>query len=82
VNRTDRLHAIGEALRRAGRRGRTADSLAAEFEVSTRTIKRDLASLMAQGLPMWARTGPGGGYVLDERGPSHRSTSPPHRLSP
>jgi predicted DNA-binding transcriptional regulator YafY len=68
VNRTDRLHAIGEALRRGGRRGRTADSLAAEFEVSTRTIKRDLASLMAQGLPMWARTGPGGGYVLDERG--------------
>ena len=68
MNRTDRLHAIGEALRRAGRRGRTADSLADEFEVSTRTIKRDLASLTAQGLPMRARTGPGGGYVLDERG--------------
>jgi predicted DNA-binding transcriptional regulator YafY len=67
VNRTERLHAIAEALRRAGRTGRTSDSLAAEFEISVRTVKRDLAALLAQGLPMWARTGPGGGYVLDER---------------
>ncbi|MDV3221249.1 helix-turn-helix transcriptional regulator [Intrasporangium sp.] len=67
MNRTERLHGLTEALRRAGRHGRTSESLAAEFEVSVRTVKRDLAALMTQGLPMWARTGPGGGYVLDER---------------
>jgi predicted DNA-binding transcriptional regulator YafY len=72
VNRTERLHALTESLRRAGRHGRTADSLAGEFEVSVRTVKRDLAALMSAGRPLWARTGPGGGFVLDER-----STLPP-----
>jgi len=67
VNRTERLHALTETLRRAGARGRTADQLAAEFEVTSRTIKRDLAALEAGGLPIWGRTGPGGGYGLAER---------------
>ena len=64
VNRTERLHAVAESLRRAGPRGRTAQRLAVEFEVTTRTIKRDLAALEAGGLPVWGRTGPGGGYAL------------------
>ena len=64
VNRTERLHAVAESLRRAGPRGRTAQRLAEEFEVTTRTIKRDLAALEAGGLPVWGRTGPGGGYAL------------------
>jgi predicted DNA-binding transcriptional regulator YafY len=67
VNRTDRLHAVTESLRRAGARGRTADQLAEEFEVTSRTIKRDLAALEASGVPIWGRTGPGGGYGLAER---------------
>jgi len=66
VNRTDRLHALSEELRRAGPRGRTAARLAGWLEVSTRTIKRDLAALQQAGLPVWAQAGPGGGYVLDE----------------
>jgi predicted DNA-binding transcriptional regulator YafY len=64
MNRTERLHAVTESLRRAGARGRTAQQLAEEFEVTTRTIKRDIAALEAGGLPVWGRTGPGGGYGL------------------
>ena len=65
MNRTDRLHALSEELRRAGPRGRTAAQLAGWLEVSTRTVKRDVAALQQAGLPVWAQSGPGGGYVLD-----------------
>jgi predicted DNA-binding transcriptional regulator YafY len=65
MNRTDRLHAIVEDLRRAGARGRTSEQLAARFEVSTRTVKRDVSALQQAGHPIWATGGPGGGYVLD-----------------
>ena len=65
MNRTDRLHALSEELRRAGPRGRTAAQLAGWLEVSTRTVKRDVAALQQVGLPVWAQSGPGGGYVLD-----------------
>jgi predicted DNA-binding transcriptional regulator YafY len=67
MNRTERLHSLTESLRRAGARGRTAQQLADEFEVTSRTIKRDLAALEAGGLPIWGRSGPGGGYGLAER---------------
>lgn len=77
MNRTDRLHALGEELRRAGPAGRTAARLAAWLEVSTRTIKRDVAALQQAGLPVWAQAGPGGGYVLDAR-----ATLPPVNLTP
>ncbi|CAN5696618.1 hypothetical protein BH20ACT2_BH20ACT2_13990 [soil metagenome] len=36
------------------------------MEVSIRTIKRDVSALQQAGAPIWARTGPGGGYVLSE----------------
>lgn len=68
MNRTERLHALTETLRRAGPRGRTARQLAEEFEVTVRTIKRDLSALESGGLPVWGKTGPGGGYGLTERG--------------
>ena len=64
VRRSERLHALTESLRRSGNRGRTAEQLATEFEVSVRTIKRDLVVLEASGLPLWSRPGPGGGYGL------------------
>jgi predicted DNA-binding transcriptional regulator YafY len=66
VNRTDRLYAIAEELRAAGAEGRTAAWLARRFEVSTRTIKRDVSALQQAGRPIWGGGGPGGGYVLDE----------------
>ena len=65
MNRTDRLHAVTEELRRAGSRGRTGARLAEWLEVSTRTVKRNIAALQQAGLPIWAAAGPGGGYVLD-----------------
>lgn len=77
MNRTERLHALTESLRRAGARGRTAGQMADEFEVTSRTIKRDLAALEAGGLPIWARTGPGGGYGL-----AQSSSLPPVNFTP
>lgn len=66
MNRTDRLHAIIDDLRRAGVRGRTSSQLAERFEVTVRTIKRDIDALQQAGHPIWATGGPGGGYVLDD----------------
>jgi len=65
MNRTDRLYALREELRRAGPEGRTAEQLAARFEVSARTVKRDVAALQQGGFPVWARVGRIGGYVVD-----------------
>ena len=64
MNRTDRLYAIVEELRAAGRRGRNAEWLARRFEVSTRTIKRDIAALQAAGTLVSGQDGRGGGYQL------------------
>lgn len=65
LNRTDRLFALVDALRSAGPRGRTSEWLAEHFEVSPRTIKRDITALQSSGLPVWGAGGPGGGYVIE-----------------
>jgi predicted DNA-binding transcriptional regulator YafY len=65
MNRTDRLYAITEELRRAGPGGSSGPRLARLLEVSERTIKRDVAALQQSGAPIRAQAGPGGGYVLD-----------------
>ena len=77
MNRTDRLYAVVEELRAAAPRPRTAADLAARFEVSVRTIERDIVALQEAGVPIWAQTGPGGGYFID---PSR--TLPPVNLTP
>ncbi len=64
MDRAARLHAVTEDLRRAGDRGRTAGQLAARLEVTTRTVKRDISTLQAAGIPIGARPGPGGGYFI------------------
>lgn len=64
MNRTDRLYAIVEELRAAGRYGLKAEWLARRFEVSARTIKRDIAALQAAGTPVSGQDGRGGGYQL------------------
>ncbi|TQL44826.1 HTH domain-containing protein [Leucobacter komagatae] len=77
MKRAERLHALTEMLRRGGTHGYTAERMAREFEVSVRTIKRDLASLERSGAPVWSRPGPGGGYGLAPGG-----SLPPVTLSP
>lgn len=64
MNRTERLHAVTESLRRAGRQGITAERLAADFEVSTRTIKGDIAALAGGELPVWGHPWRTDGFCL------------------
>lgn len=62
--RASRLVAIVLLLQNRGRM--TAPQLAAELEVSVRTIYRDLDALCTSGVPVYAETGPQGGYRLIE----------------
>jgi predicted DNA-binding transcriptional regulator YafY len=66
VNRTDRLYALVEELRAVAPRPRSARQLATRYEVSTRTIERDILALQESGVPIYAETGRCGGYVLDK----------------
>ena len=63
--RSSRLLALLLALQRAG--FSTAPQLAAELEVSVRTIYRDVEALQAAGIPIYATSGGGGGIRLVER---------------
>ncbi|MDN4642178.1 YafY family protein [Agreia sp. PsM10] len=65
MNRTDRLYALVEELRAVAPRPRSARWLADRFEVSSRTIERDLSALQQSGVPIWAEPGRTGGYCLD-----------------
>ena len=66
VNRTDRLYALVEELRAVAPRPRSARQLARKYEVSTRTIERDVLALQDAGVPIYAQTGRRGGYVIDK----------------
>jgi predicted DNA-binding transcriptional regulator YafY len=64
MRRTERLFALAEYLR--GRRtGVTAEELAERFDVTVRTIYRDLDALRDASMPIGAERGRGGGYALD-----------------
>lgn len=64
MRRTERLFALAEHLR-ARRTGVTAEELAERFQVTVRTIYRDLDALRDASLPLHADRGRGGGYALD-----------------
>ena len=66
MNRTDRLYALVEELRAVAPRPRSARQLAGRYEVSTRTIERDILALQESGVPVYAVTGRRGGYVIDK----------------
>ncbi|MGO9218491.1 MAG: helix-turn-helix transcriptional regulator, partial [Streptosporangiaceae bacterium] len=66
MNRTDRLYALVEELRAVAPRPRSARQLAERFEVSRRTIERDILALQGSGVPIYAETGRCGGYVIDK----------------
>ena len=65
MNRTDRLYAIVEELRGRSPDWLSTTVLADRFEVSKRTIERDLSALQQAGVPIYATPGRRGGYALD-----------------
>lgn len=77
MNRTDRLYALVEELRAVAPRPRTARWLATRFEVSTRTIERDIGALQESGVPIWVSLGRTGGYAVDRS-----RTLPPLNVTP
>ena len=66
-----------EELRAKAPRAWTAHQLARQFEVSTRTIERDILALQEAGVPIWSTPGPGGGYTVDPA-----MTLPPLNFTP
>jgi predicted DNA-binding transcriptional regulator YafY len=60
--RSDRLLSLLLILQARGRV--TAPAVAAELEVSVRTVYRDVGSLSAAGVPVWTEQGRGGGIAL------------------
>lgn len=60
--RADRLVSLVLLLRQRGRL--TADTLARELQVSTRTVLRDIEALSAAGVPVYAERGRHGGFEL------------------
>ncbi|MGN6759168.1 MAG: helix-turn-helix transcriptional regulator, partial [Thermomicrobiales bacterium] len=77
MNRTERLYALVEELRARSPRLVRAAELASRFDVTTRTIERDLLALQEAGVPIWAQPGPGGGDSLNAE-----TTLPPLNLTP
>jgi predicted DNA-binding transcriptional regulator YafY len=75
--RSDRLHAIVDELRARAPSRVTRRELAERFEVSSRTIERDIEALLLAGVPVWSDPGRDGGYSI------MRATSmPPLNLTP
>ncbi|MFI1992609.1 helix-turn-helix transcriptional regulator [Actinoplanes sp. NPDC020271] len=60
--RASRLLSLLLLLQNRGRM--SATQLAAELEVTTRTIYRDVEALTSAGIPIYAEPGPAGGYQL------------------
>ncbi|MFD9357270.1 helix-turn-helix transcriptional regulator [Streptomyces sp. NPDC060031] len=76
MNRTARLYALVEDMRAAAPRPLTVAALATRFDVSTRTVQRDLQTLMEAGVPVRSVPGRGGGWSIDPE-----MTLPPIRLT-
>src|SRR4051794_25257718 len=64
MNRFDRI--LGILLLLRGGKSISADDLARRFEVSRRTIYRDMDTLSGLGVPVYAERGSAGGYQLLE----------------
>ncbi|OYO00033.1 helix-turn-helix transcriptional regulator [Enemella evansiae] len=64
MNRTERLYALVESLRATAPARRTVAALAADLEVSNRTVQRDLQALLEAGVPLHWTEGRGGGWSI------------------
>lgn len=62
--KTDRLYALTLYLLNHGKA--SASELAKHFEVSVRTIQRDIDTLCQAGIPVYAITGSNGGYEISD----------------
>jgi predicted DNA-binding transcriptional regulator YafY len=63
MRRADRLFQIVQLLRRS-KRPMTAEAIAAELEISKRSVYRDIASLLSQRVPIRGEAGVG--YVMEK----------------
>lgn len=63
MNRVERLTAVLLMLQE---KARTSEEIATRFEVSRRTVLRDIEALCEMGVPVFSRSGAGGGYSLPE----------------
>lgn len=63
MNRIERLAAILLLLQE---HPYTSEAIARRFEISRRTVLRDVQALSEMGVPVISREGPGGGYSLPE----------------
>src|SRR5512147_618357 len=61
MNHIERLAAILLLLQE---HPHTSEEIARRFEISRRTVLRDVQALSEMGVPVIAREGPGGGYTL------------------
>lgn len=75
MSRTERLLRLINRIHEV--RSFTAQSMAAEFNVSYRTILRDLQELSALGVPLYSEPGRGGGYRLLKKASSPSETRLP-----
>jgi predicted DNA-binding transcriptional regulator YafY len=81
MNRLERLYAISELLRREAPRPVSAGRLADRFQVTRRTIERDVAALRYGGLPLHTIDGPRGGVALATTSPRTLLTFTPAELT-
>lgn len=73
----ERQHALIEELRARAPRFVPGRDLAVRTGTTLRTVERDIVRLVAAGVPVQVRRGPGGGYRIDAR-----RELPPIRLTP
>ncbi|WP_040156154.1 helix-turn-helix transcriptional regulator [Mobilicoccus massiliensis] len=64
MKRSERQHALVDLLRANAEHPVSVSRLAARFEVSTRTIERDIRALQEAGVPIYGREGRAGGYAI------------------